>query len=502
MGGLRNQVSERAPLLFRTFGWLFGALCFLALLSAPDATHDEAFHLANIYCGQGERLPYCSQIRYDVAYPSAVVDMDFATCQRIPNVPLACPRVGNGTSVRSINHGDLYPGWFYWVMSWFVVSSQELSVILARFGNALIITLTLAVTALILPRRHLQVMNMMMFTTLPATGYFLFSSVNPSSWTVLGVGFGWLTFHAAISSRESSGRTRVVLFVWSAILWLLATASRWDAIPYAFLTVCLIAIQSNWPRLVNHKFLRHKVLSLAVGVPALISVPIALIEWIAPIHVSPLRYLKDIISYSGEQPNNLQFFSHYVLDVIPMSLSSLSSVPTTTSIGLPRILSILNVAILILVLIGTRKFNSYKQLVGLAINILFMTLVVTAWVDSIDDRDLFGIEPRYVLPLLVFTVGWWLIDATDESLQNMTRNVGHLIPIAILMHALMAFAVVERYVDRQTFGLRILPEGTDNWWWSQLPVGPNAALIMAAATYSVYLRKFHTQVLISKGSGV
>lgn len=497
---IKTQIQLRLRLVIGTFGCLLLALCSLALLSAPDATHDESFHMTNIYCGRGERPPYCEDIRFDVAYPSARVSFDYATCQRSPLSPLACPRAGAGDSVRSINHGDLYPPGFYWLMSWFVVPSQELSVILVRWATAFSISMLLAFMALLLPIGSLRILNVLMMTTLPATGYFLFGSVNPSSWTVLGVGFGWLSLSAALSLPKTGLGLRPWLLVVTVVFWLMAVMSRWDATPFVLLTLFVVILQ-----LVVKK-IRERPGSRATGTFLLIVIILlslgllVLVEWIAPIHVSPFRFMGMLASYSDGEPNNLTFFTHYLLDVVPMSLGTLNSLPTTSSIGLPRILAVVNVYLLVSLMAKTRDSKNKFQFVVIGINVLAISLVTMAWVDLNDQRDFFGIGPRYVLPLLVFSVGWWLTAAPPQSLQKSIWKSRNVIPVVVTMHAIMVFTLAERFVDRQTFGLRLLPEGPDYWWWSGAPIGPNVVLLLAVAFFAAHLVKFRKLVLVSTSS--
>jgi hypothetical protein len=60
-----------------------------------------------------------------------------------------------------------------------------------------------------------------------------------------------------------------------------------------------------------------------------------------------------------------------------------------------------------------------------------------------------------------------------------------------LIFSLFTFAAAERFVDRTSSGLRLLPEGPDNWWWSWAPFGPNVPLLFAP----LFLWLFFTALL-------
>ena len=471
--------------MIRTFVWLFAALSTLALLSAPDATHDEAFHLANIWCGQGERPPYCQDIKLDIDSPGALVSFDFSTCQRNFERPLACPSDQTGESFRSINHGNLYPEGFYFFLSWFVVSSPELSVILTRLMSAFAIVLVLALTTLLFPTRYRLVLFLVMLSTLPSTGYFLFSSINPSSWTVFGVGFGWLALHAAFFESSLSKVHRCFLMMCAAAMWLMAAASRSDGLPFVSGTIFLVVAH-----LLYNRFSRHKKI-LSIFVVMLFGVTIFIIDRIAAIHAAPLRFVRILFTYSSDEPNNVVFISHYLVNSFQQTLQALGTVPTTSAIAIPGIVLIINSALLLHLLITLRKAGSKPQIIGMVLGNLAIAAVTMVQVALIDNRDPFGVEPRYILPLLVFTVGWWFINGPLELPMTLQRNIRVVIAVAISMFALTAFTVAERFVDRQTFGLRILPEGNDQWWWHFLPVGPNTVLLFSIVFFSAFLLSFY-----------
>jgi len=97
----------------------------------------------------------------------------------------------------------------------------------------------------------------------------------------------------------------------------------------------------------------------------------------------------------------------------------------------------------------------------------------------VDNRDQFGVEPRYSYPLLLFLAGWWFLLGPTNLHERLLRYFQPLMAVNVALFALTMFTVAERFVDKQTFGLRYLPEGPDQWWWSGLPVGPNVVLILA-----------------------
>lgn len=478
----------RSPLT-RPFVWFFASLSLLATLSPPGATHDEMFHATNIWCGQGERAPYCSGIRFDVPSPGALVNFDLLTCQRDIQEPLECPSDGVGTSFRTVNHGNLYPTLpnsqhstpFYFVLSWFVVPSAEASFLLIRVVSVLLISILFAALVYLLPERHRNTVFLTIIFAMPSTGYFLFASINPSSWAVFGVGFSWIAFHAAVGYRDLASRRRLWLFCFGAIMSVMAVGSRWDAPGFLAYILCLIGVMGAWKTFPER---RSAIIGSGVASAVLMWV---LLERFTPL--SPMRFVGVLTSYTEGQPTNLEFFSSYLLLGVPNALEALGTVPTTSVVRIPDIVFLVNLTSLGAFLFLTRKRRSFVQIGGAIATLLLTTVVIMAQVDLIDNRDNEGIEPRYSLPLLAFVVGWWFLNSPDLGNFRWQFRLRSIAWIATAMFGLTALTFAERFTDHQSFRLRLLPEGPDQWWWSFLSIGPNAALVMSVVCFAVFVHR-------------
>ncbi len=476
--------ADRHPLktsTLRAFGWLFASLSLAALLAQPGATHDEWYHVASIWCGHGENKPFCSEETIDpIDGPKALINLNELNCQRPAEKPLLCPTKAG--SSETIKNGGLYPGLFYFILSWFVVPWGTNSVVIVRIISAAIISGVLAVLTQLLPPKYRVVLLLVMLTTLTSTGFFLFGSINPSSWSTLGVGFGWLGVHASLLSGDLSKSRRVMLAATGIGLWILAAGSRWDAPAYLAVAGGLTMLHFLIERFSKSRF---KVLA---GVTGLVLGAVVLLQMATPL--KPSDFANRIFSYEEGDVDNLTFVTHYLVHAVPNMLQALGTVPSMSGIVIPEIIFIGGVALLFwfIVLMANRK-SAFQPFGALAV-VIAASVALMAQVDLVDDRDLFGVEPRYVFPLLVFGSGWWFLHGPEHSL---TRAVSHLRPAFIAATALFAFTsytTTERYVDAQSFGIRILPEGPDNWWWSWMPVGPNVVLILTVLCMWQFYRCF------------
>jgi len=473
-------LSEPARIV-RTFLCFFVMLCSVALLSAPGATNDELFHAANILCGQGEREPYCQDIRFDVPYPGASVNFDLPTCQREATTPLECPSDQEKRSFRSINHGNLYPNLYYRLLSYVAGPTLEETIVWSRVVVALTISSLLAAMLLILPAPYSRATILVILTALPATGYFLFASINPSNFASFGVGFGWIPLHAALARRHLDRWRPVALVTLSSIFVVLAVGSRWDAAPFSALVIALAIFHALWSQ-------KGRQRRIVVGIAGLMFLPVLWVtETFTPIHAKPSRFIQLLLNGNNHEVEGAVFVSHYMLHAIPNMLASLHTLPLTSGITLPSLVQVINVGVIFYSILRTRAISGMSQFVGSGILVSSAGLAIMAQVTLIDDRDLFGVEPRYVFPLLIAATGWWYITSNrleSSRIHNIVTSARFAI---IISFVLVAYSVAERYADRQTYGVRLIPEGIDNWWWSFMPVGPNTVLILASIAFAAFV---------------
>jgi len=117
--------------LLKAFGWFFASLAMVALLSQPGASHDEVvFHAPSIWCGQGLRHQYCTELDHRAgSVYEAYTNIGISPCKVESDKPLVCPPNQNSWDGTLANMG-LYPSGFFFLLSWFVVPSVEVSFVL------------------------------------------------------------------------------------------------------------------------------------------------------------------------------------------------------------------------------------------------------------------------------------------------------------------------------------------------------------------------------------
>jgi hypothetical protein len=458
-------------------GALFASIASLALLSPVGAVHDELFHASSIWCAQGERAPYCTEITTNAEVGAyAVTNIDTRVCQSAPDRPLVCPTAQTGEMALLTNAG-LYPGLFYRAMSYLVVPSADMSIVFIRLANAAVVCAAIAAALLVLPRRHRTGLLLTTLGVFNPFALYLFGSLNPSSWSIIGVLIGWLCFDALLLRDKVEKQPRSALVVLAAVGWLLAVGSRWDSVPYVALTVVVTVMHVLWRR-----FGRRVVAGVLAFVTA-VTVGIAAIDWLTPF--STWGQVRGLFVYEPGQPDNTAFVSHYLLHAIPKALEALGEVPTMAGVFLPGVIFVANLGLLALLLVAARSRSSGVQMFGVFAGWLAIAVVLMAHHAGMDDRDPFGPSTRYVLPITAFAAAWWFTRASADFTHKVSAHVNAIRAVVVTSFALTVWTIGERFVDVQTFGLRYLPEGPDQWWWERAPVGPNAVVVFSVVLMAV-----------------
>jgi len=477
-----KTISESVSIT-KAFAWFLAALTMVALLSPTGATQDEYFHLSSIWCARGIRAPNC--VEFEKIEGSKAIfartNLDGRICQGSYKAPLLCPTDGSGTSASLTNNG-LYPPTYYFILSWAVLPSAELSVFLVRFISALVIVVALATVFRYLPDRHRVVLLLIILTAFGSTGYFLFASINPSSWTAFGVGVGWIAVHASLAPGQLTRSRRLVLAVLGILISGMAIGSREDAPAFLALAALLVCAHVLLLRYRRHG---RTVLAMAMLVAVILGV---LLELASPLQ--PSYFFRELYTYAPGEPDNVAFFSHNLLSSPTYAVNALGTIPSMTRVPLPDVIGVLGVLVLGLFIVLCHKRGSRIQITFAAITLSAIWITIMSQVASVDARDIGGVEPRYVYPLLLLAVGWWFMLGPEDLNSKAGPHFKSASIVAVGCFSLMTFTIAERYTDGQTLGLRYIPDGPDNWWWTSMPIGPNVVVVFA----SVFLVKFFREV--------
>jgi len=461
-------------------GWLCLALAFVALLSQPGASQDEWFHASSIWCGHGEREVYCPEmVRINGSIAEVETNFSVTGCNQQPDYPRVC--VTSEQGITSTANAGIRPGLFYFLLSWFVVPSVDVSLLLARLLNAVFVSMFLGFLAWLLPSRYRVVLFLTCLVVLPVTGSFLLSSVNPESWNALGTGTGWLAVHAAFTSGSLPERQRIALAAVGVVAVAMAVGSSWDSIPMLLFISVLAGIQMVSTIRASSR------LRMILRCQFLIGAGVLLAE--ASSGPSPLGTLTAFLRYLWDDPNNFNLLTASALQKLPSVFDALGTVPTMNSLIIPELVYVSGVLIFGLVMFRSFDSQSMWQKIGLASIVVFSTLLLVRQNMLFDYRPMPTIDALYTFPLLIFAVAWWLLMGPSDLFKRVSSSLNLIMGLATATFLFTQFSVVERFTDRQSFGIRLIPDGPDNWWWLWMPISPTISVLLATYFFWRFLQK-------------
>ena len=218
-----------------------------AATSPVGSSPDDDYHLASIWCANGERAGVCEIDPQDPTVRLVPESVGFAhECFAYDATVTANCAEGLSSSVvatdRVNNVQGLYPSDFYRVMGLLVGPDEVRSVLSMRVANALIAVGLMALALRVLaPGIRSAVMVVVVVLYIPL-GLFIIPSTNPSSWTLTGITFLW-AFGLALAQRHDwrSRRTWVIAAA-TVLSAALAIGSRVDAAAYVALVVAVVLV--------------------------------------------------------------------------------------------------------------------------------------------------------------------------------------------------------------------------------------------------------------------
>ncbi len=489
--------TQRIQKLVRNKMWKYIAvplLAFVALsswgLSSPvGSSPDDNFHLASIWCGQGERQGLCEDIPGTTEAKLLPMQLAISTCYAYkPEVSGSCQTdmYGEETTLVKFGPGNfegLYPPFFYWVMSFFAGSNVALSVVMMRLFNSFLFVGLVSVTYFLVPQRIKRPVLWGGIVSSVPLALFIIPSTNPSSWAVASAATLWALLIGFLKSDLIKSR---IIFASLALLsTIIGAGSRADSAIFSIIAVVvaiIIAVE-------NYKKLNF--FSIAVI--------------LAIVSVSVYFYLNAGQSQavaSGLAPN---LEASGIQQKIHLFVANILQVPTiwagilgSWGLGwldttLPFIVQIFSFTIFAglafwgLGLIQRTKLDKVRKL--LAVSLLFFALYLYPTVVLVQTGAIAGgyFQPRYILPLGIIFLSLLLLGSTDQN-QKQRINRPQSLAIVIALSVANVFALhtnMRRYLsgtDHVSWNLNSMVE----WWW-EIPIQPMTIWIIGSLSFSLLL---------------
>lgn len=440
---------------------VFAALAAWALSSPVGASPDDDFHLTSIWCATGNS-DYCAPSGDDgtrlvppaVANPAcfAYDAKKSAGCQdRLDFTAGATQETGRG------NFAGGYPVVYYGTMSMFVGPDVHASVIVMRLVNiALFVGIGVALY-LLLPRTRRQILIWQWALTTVPLGLFVLSSNNPSSWAVMGVGYGWL---ALLGFYESRGKRRVGLCVLYLLAAVMASGSRSDATIFFVLASVAAAILA---------FANTRRYWMSSILPVVGFVLCAVL----------FRASRSADVVTGGIEEGLGW--NVIFPRIAYNLTEVPSIWTgifgqSWGLGwldtsMPSLVWVSALAAMLGAGFFAARAASVRKTIVMALGVTALALIPVALLVLAGKDVGEDFQPRYLLPLVVVFVGTLFFTNHEQSI-DFNRAQVWLIVVALAGANLIALHLsIRRYVT----GIDALAPSLDadrEWWWDAV-ISPN-----------------------------
>jgi hypothetical protein len=468
----------------RRWAWIWLPLAFFVtcagwgLASPVGAAPDDDYHLASIWCAQGEREGVCIDPGVEPAtllVPAPVVQS--AVCYAFkPEVTADCQdEVLASTELAGTQHinqiDGLYPGAYYTAMSVFVGPDVERSVTAMRLANALLASLLLAAVLRLLPAGLAAGATLAIVVTFVPLGLSLVASTNPSAWSIIGIGTFWAFALAFLRRRSARDRRGVLIGVAMVASAAMAIAARVDSAAYVAITALVVVTLAGW----RTTLARPWRLAL-VGVLAVAGV-LTYLNRGEPLTGGDST-LGTADAGAGLLLTNLAYFPVLVQGVVGgWNLS-------WNDVLMPPLVPVVGVLVLGALLYRGLLAPSRRTLVAAGIATIALVVVPIAYLQS--QRLGVGevVQPRYVLPLLTLLVGVVSVGPRLGRPLPMPRVPMVVLSVALSLSAVLAYwAYAHRFFAGSSVGL--FDPKASAAWVGAIGVPPLVSLLITAIASAV-----------------
>lgn len=452
------------------------ALLSWAVASPVGSSPDDDFHLTSIWCASPNSAQFCQPaadpgeriVPKSLAKPAcfAFDAKKSAGCQDA----LTFTATPDTLSTRG-NFAGGYPTVYYATMGLLASNDIVASVIWMRVLNILLFLGLGTALYLLLPmhRRPALVWSWVL-TTVPL-GLFVLASNNPSSWTITGVGMGWV---ALLGYFETSGRRRIALGALFAMSALMSAGSRSDGAIYIVLAVIAVGILT---------FAKSKGWMLTAIFPVVV----------ATLCLVFFRSSRSFASLTTGLPD--QNLPHDLVGLVVYNLFQGPSLWTGIfgdqwglgwlDTSMPAIVWIGGVACFVGVGFVAASRMDWRKLAVVIGGVLALWLLPTAILVAAGQTVGSNTQPRYLLPLIVMFAGVLLLGTREWSFR-LTRPQVFLIAATLSVTQLIALSLnIRRYVSGfDNLGLNL---NSDIEWWWNTSISPMAVWLIGSAAFAALL---------------
>ena len=281
----KTQLSALTALALLLLGvvWTFA--------SPRGSSADEGFHLTNIWCAWGtSELCELDPLAEKAAYvPEALINSACFTTWPSQS-GAGCQKDLSMEVVERTKLSFSYSGGFSKTMRVFAGENLELSVQVMRLFNVMLASVLLFWALVASTKPVARALAISWGVAIIPIGIFFIASVNPSSWTIMGVGTFWAFCASALGPGIKTKRQLWNLWLGASLSLIIAMLARGESAVYLTATIGAILIW-RW-KSIRERLSRNSLLLLAGGlITAAISSLIIVFS----------RYSSESFSFPGAQ---------------------------------------------------------------------------------------------------------------------------------------------------------------------------------------------------------
>ena len=523
-----NFISSMSK--YRIF--LAGATLFTTLicwsLSYPVNSHrDERFHIASIWCatydiehcrllGEDKHTGKVYLISSDLCVPKNIEetykrllvkarngvckreksDNDNLTDSNVTSDPNFFYETPNSfASTISVNRSQH----FYKVMSFFISENMGRSILMMRMFNSLLFSLLVMGILSISSKKLLISFFTSLLLSAIAYGFPLITSVNTSSWAVIGCTTGWPFLYTLLKTRPVSLLKKLLLISLTIATALLSIVGRSETLIFVFaiyLSVWVVVIyQHDKP---THTNLWKKSL-----------ISLMLIFFLTRLYEKSQGFELDlVISVFQKWRYQIPILfepRNFFLDIGASIKRSLLLLPRILGLenphwqppGAPKVIFWISAGMLLILLKVFISQSNKIQINFLLSFVIFIFSIVTVHTFFSPQAvnfyyfrtDIFGDElhSRYLMPLVPFTLGFAVFLSKDSRIQyDKLKLRSSLITVSTFVNSICLIAGGQIFREHQS------------WFWVETPFAIQAVGICGSISFYIFaVVAFSTELINS-----
>jgi hypothetical protein len=452
----------------------FTAWAFASPIGAPP---DGDFHLASIWCAQGDRLGMCKVEK--VKDSNQVELLTPRTFSRYQNpyghfcyvgnsgASAGCTNIVDETSVTElVASGRIFPvdqvsSPFYDFNSRLSSRNIETSAFKIRFANVLFF-IGIASLLLTIFRKYRVATSLAFLVGLGPWGSFLISSIHPSAWTITLLPLFLVCLFVVI--REKSIVLRIFAGLAALLIWFTTQDIRNDARYFLVISMFTAII---WGLKIRHDLTSQPLWLKVSGVGALFIIYVQLLH--------PL--VRNVIGAFGVSQLDKVF--NLTTTKVPLTLMNLFGGNYglgSSDTPLSDLVVFCGVASLFLIVYTTaQRVSKRNWLIVFLMSTLLVLLTLRADLDNV------GTSGRYILPLYLMCLITYLASVETSFLRPLitSRTISRILIFTLTLgNSIALHQTMRRYIT----GVDVIGWNLNKnaeWWWT---VGPSPMTIWMLGT--------------------